>query len=185
MHESTTLKHVGIFCSGKPDIKQEYIDIMSLILRKIDTSRVAIVYGGGSVGLMGVIRQVYTGKIISSNMKAFISQETTPTSAADDYVFDSITQRQSKLIELSDIFIVFPGGFGTVYECLEVITKNQIGEHSKKIIIFNYKGLYNHLRDQIAHLYGEGFIKHPLDYYNIIFINENEIDILLSIVNHV
>ena len=176
MNESTSLKHVGIFCSGKPDIKQEYIDIMSSILRKIDTSRIALVYGGGSVGLMGVIREVYTGKIISSNMKAFVS----PTSPPDDYVFDTITQRQSKLIELSDMFIVFPGGFGTVYECLEVITKNQIGEQSKKIIIFNYKGLYNHLSDQIAHLHQEGFIKHPLDYYNIIFVNENEIDILLS-----
>lgn len=179
MQESTTLKHVGIFCSGKPDIKQEYIDIMSSILRKIDTSRVALVYGGGSVGLMGVIREVYTGKIISSNMKAFVSP-VSPTSPPDDYVFDTITQRQSKLIELSDMFIVFPGGFGTVYECLEVITKNQIGEQSKKIIIFNYKGLYNHLSDQIAHLHQEGFIKHPLDYYNIIFVNENEIDILLS-----
>ncbi len=185
MHESLSLKNVGIFCSGKPDIKQEYIDIMSSILRKIDTSRVALVYGGGSVGLMGVIRQAYTGKIISSNMKAFVSHTTTPMSVADDYVFDTITQRQSKLIELSNMFIVFPGGFGTVYECLEVITKNQIGEHSKKVIIFNYKGLYNHLRDQIAHLHSEGFVKHPLDYYNIIFVNENEIDILLSHVNQV
>ena len=177
MNESSQLKHVGIFCSGKPDIKQEYIDIVSSILRKIDTSRVALVYGGGNVGLMGVIREVYTGKIVSSNMKAFIFDANEPT---DDYVFDTITQRQSKLVELSDMFLVFPGGFGTIYECLEVITKNQIGEHSKKIIIFNYKGLYNHLRDQIAHLHQEGFIKHPLDYYNVIFVNENEIDILLS-----
>lgn len=181
MQESSTLKRVGIFCSGKPDIKQEYIDIMSSILRKIDTSHVALVYGGGSVGLMGVIREVYTGKIISSNMKAFVS----PTSPVDDYVFDNITQRQSKLIELSDMFLVFPGGFGTVYECLEVITKNQIGEHSKKIIIFNYKGVYNHLLDQIAHLHSEGFIKHPLEYYNIVFMNENEIDELLSHVNRI
>jgi uncharacterized protein (TIGR00730 family) len=182
MQESSSLKNVGIFCSGKPDIKQEYIDIMSSVLRKIDTSRVALVYGGGSVGLMGVIRQVYTGKIISSNMKVFVSPTSLPD---DDYVFDTITQRQSKLIELSDMFIVFPGGFGTVYECMEVITKNQIGEHSKKIIIFNYNGLYNHLRDQIEHLHQEGFIKHPLNYYNIIFVNENEIDILLSHVNHI
>jgi len=182
MNESVlSLKHVGIFCSGKPDIKQEYIDIVSSILRRIDTSRVALVYGGGSVGLMGVIREVYTGKIVSSNMKAFVSHAT--TSPPDDYVFDTITQRQSKLIELADMFLVFPGGFGTVYECLEVITKNQIGEHSKKIIIFNYRGLYNHLCEQIVHLHQEGFIKHPLDYYNIIFINENEIDILLSHVN--
>ena len=46
----------------------------------------------------------------------------------DDYIFDNITERQSKLIELGDIFLALPGGFGTIYELLEVITKNQIEE---------------------------------------------------------
>ena len=110
------LKHIGIFCSGKYDIKQEYIDIVSTILRKIDTSKIALVYGGGNVGLMGVLRQVDNGKIISSNVGLFITDSTsTPT---DDYVFDTISQRQSKIIELSDMFLVFPGGFGTLYEFL-------------------------------------------------------------------
>ena len=57
----------------------------------------------------------------------------------DDYVFDNISDRQSKLIELADLMLVLTGGFGTMYECLEAITKNQIREISKKIIIFNFK----------------------------------------------
>ena len=174
-------KKVGIFCSGKTDMKQEYISIISSILQKIDTEKIALVYGGGHVGLMGVIRDVYKGKIISSNLTKFINNNS--ETIEDDFVFEKISDRQSKLIELSDMFIVFPGGFGTMYECLEVITKNQIGEHSKKIIIFNYNGLYNHLHEQFNVLQNEGFIKNSLDFYNIVFLTENDIDLLLNYIH--
>lgn len=175
------LKKVGIFCSGKTDMKQEYISIISSILQKIDTEKIALVYGGGHIGLMGVIRDVYKGKIISSNLTKFINNNS--ETIEDDFVFEKISDRQSKLIELSDMFIVFPGGFGTLYECLEVITKNQIGEHSKKIIIFNYNGLYNHLQEQFNVLQNEGFIKNSLDFYNVVFLTENDIDLLLNYIH--
>ena len=175
------LKKVGIFCSGKTDMKPEYIEIVSSILQKINPKKVALVYGGGNVGLMGIIRQAFTGKIISSNLRCFVDKS--DEAIKDDYVFDTISERQSKLIELSDMFLVFPGGFGTIYECLEVITKNQIGEHSKKIVIFNYKGLFDHLYQQINVLQNEGFIKNPLYYYNIIFLTENDIDTLLDYIH--
>lgn len=176
------LKKIGIFCSGKTDMKEEYVSIVSNILQKIDTNKIALVYGGGHVGLMGVIRDVYTGKIISSNLNKFIDNNNLDL-VKDDYVFEKISDRQSKLIELSDMFIVFPGGFGTMYECLEVITKNQIGEHFKKIIIFNYKGLFNYLQEQFKLLISEGFIKNPLYHYNIVFLTENDINILIDYIH--
>jgi len=175
------IKKIGIFCSGKNDIKQEYIDIMTTILNKIDKEKVGLVYGGGNVGLMGVIRQVFTGKIISSNIECFVDKNA--EAPRDDYIFENICQRQSKIIELSDMFLVLPGGFGTLYECLEVITKNQIGEHSKKIIIFNYKGVFNPLFNQINILRNEGFIKHQLHHYNIMFLTEDDIEILVDYIN--
>jgi len=174
-------KKIGIFCSGKAGMKEEYVSIVTNILQKIDTNKIAIVYGGGHVGLMGIIRDVYKGKIISSNLHTFINNNL--ESVEDDYIFEKISDRQSKLIELSDMFIVFPGGFGTMYECLEVITKNQIGEHFKKIIIFNYKGLFNYLQEQFKLLISEGFIKNPLYHYNIVFLTENDINILIDFIH--
>jgi uncharacterized protein (TIGR00730 family) len=175
------LKRVGVFCSGKTDIKQEYIERISEILKQIDPTKTELVYGGGNVGLMGVIRQAFAGKVISSNMECFVDRD--PTAPKDDYVFDNINDRQSKLIELSDMFLVLPGGFGTLYECLEVITKNQIGEISKKVVIFNYNGVYNSLFDLFTKLRNEGFVKKPLHQYNIMFLTENDIDILIQLLN--
>ena len=81
------------------------------------------------------------------------------------------------------MFLVLPGGFGTLYECLEVITKSQIGEHSKKTVIFNYKGIFNPLVEQITVLQNEGFIKKPLHQYNVIFLTESDIDILIDLIH--
>jgi uncharacterized protein (TIGR00730 family) len=175
------IKRIGIFCSGKNDIKQEYIDIVSSILNRIDTEKIGLVYGGGNVGLMGVIRQVFNGSITSSNLECF--RDKSVDTPKDDYIFQNISQRQSKLIELSDMFLVLPGGFGTLYECLEVITKSQIGEHSKKTVIFNYKGIFNPLVEQITVLQNEGFIKKQLHQYNVVFLTESDIDILIDLIH--
>jgi uncharacterized protein (TIGR00730 family) len=157
--------NIGIFCSGKNDLKSEYVETTQNLISRIDIAKYRIVYGGGQIGLMGTVRDTFKSKggtLITSNLKQFVSSE------GDDYVFDNISDRQSKLIQLADVLLVLPGGFGTLYECLETITKNQIREISKKIIIFNYNHLYDHLLAQISVLQDEGFIKNTVESYNII-----------------
>ena len=159
--------NIGIFCSGKNDLKSEYVQTTQNLISRIDIEKYRIVYGGGQIGLMGTVRDTFKSKggtLITSNLKQFVERE------GDDYVFDNISDRQSKLIQLSDILLVLPGGFGTLYECLETITKNQIREISKKIIIFNYKNIYDHLLAQISVLQEEGFIKNTVESYNIVVL---------------
>lgn len=159
--------NIGIFCSGKNDLKQEYVEATKNLVSRIDIAKYRIVYGGGRIGLMGTVRDTFKSKggtIITSNLKQFVEGD------GDDYVFDNISDRQSKLIQLADMLLVLPGGFGTLYECLETITKNQIREISKKIIIFNYNHLYDHLLAQIEVLQREGFVKNTVKSYNIIVL---------------
>jgi uncharacterized protein (TIGR00730 family) len=159
--------NIGIFCSGKNDLKSEYVETTRELVSRIDIAKYRIVYGGGRIGLMGTVRDTFKSKggtIITSNLKQFVEGD------GDDYVFDNISDRQSKLIQLADVLLVLPGGFGTLYECLETITKNQIREISKKIIIFNYNHIYDHLFAQIEVLQREGFIKNTLESYNIIVL---------------
>ena len=159
--------NIGIFCSGKNDLKPEYVETTRELVSRIDIAKYRIVYGGGRIGLMGTVRDTFKSKggtIITSNLKQFVEGDD------DDYVFDNISDRQSKLIQLADVLLVLPGGFGTLYECLETITKNQIREISKKIIIFNYNHIYDHLLAQIEVLQREGFVKNTVESYNIIVL---------------
>ena len=103
--------NLTVFCSGKHDLKQDYIDEIDALVKSIDSSVVTIVYGGGTVGLMGVVRNAFSGKIITSNMNIFKND-----AYEDDYLFDNITERQKKLVDLGDAYLILPGGFGTLYE---------------------------------------------------------------------
>jgi len=165
------MKILTIFCSGKTGLKKEYENVVKDLINSLDPNEITIAYGGGNVGLMGIVRDTFEargGKVISSNIEKFVVE-----GYPDDYVFDNITERQSKLIELGDEFLALPGGFGTLYELFEVITKNQIEEISKPIYIFNYKNIFDYLIQQIKLLTEEGFIKHELDWYKIKIIDEN------------
>lgn len=168
------MKILTIFCSGKIGVKQEYLEEIQTLINSFDTKKITIAYGGGNVGLMGVVNDTYKakgGKLITSNIKKFMVD-----GYPDDYIFDNITERQSKLIELGDVFLALPGGFGTIYELLEVITKNQIEEISKPVYIYNYKGIYDNLIKLIIDLQKEGFIKHELEWYKIrVFTDPKEL----------
>lgn len=163
------MKTLTIFCSGKTGIKQEYIDVTKKLMESLDRTKFRIAYGGGNVGLMGVVRDSFKGEIITSNIHKFVVP-----GYPDNYVFDNITERQSKLIEIGDAFLLLPGGFGSIYECLEVITKNQIGEISKPVYIFNYNHVYDNLIKLFEDLIKEGFIKHDLDWYKIRVFSDYE-----------
>jgi uncharacterized protein (TIGR00730 family) len=167
--------NLTVFCSGKHDLKQDYIDEIDALVMLLDSNKVTIVYGGGTVGLMGVVRNAFSGKIVTSNMHIFKDDK-----YEDDYLFDNITERQKKLVDLGDAYLILPGGFGTLYELLEVITKNQIGEASKPIFIYNYKGIYDNLLLQITKLQEEGFVKHSLEHYKL-FIHTNKEELAIRI----
>jgi uncharacterized protein (TIGR00730 family) len=169
--------NLTVFCSGKHDLKQDYIDEIDALVKLIDSSAVTIVYGGGTVGLMGVVRNAFLGKIVTSNMNIFKDDK-----YEDDYLFDNINERQKKLVDLGDAYLILPGGFGTLYELLEVITKNQIGEASKPIFIYNYKGIYDNLLLQITKLQEEGFVKHSLEHYKL-FIHTDKTELAMRINN--
>jgi uncharacterized protein (TIGR00730 family) len=164
--------NLTIFCSGKTNLKKDYIEEIENLIKNIDINKISIVYGGGNVGLMGVVRDSFNsigGKIITSNLNKFVVE-----GIFDDYIFDNINERQQKLIELGDVYLILPGGFGTMFEMLEVITKNQIGESKKPILIFNFNNIYDYLLKEIRVLQEENFIQHELNYYNIYVFNNSD-----------
>lgn len=164
--------NLSTFCSSKSNLDSKYYLQTHQLISNLNPLKFNIVYGGGSIGIMGTVRKSWLevgGTIISSNIIKFVEPDIT-----DDYLFDNIIDRQKKLVDLGDGYLVFPGGYGTHYETLEVITKNDIGEASKPVFILNINGVFDNFIAQINLLIKEKFITRDFTKLNIFVESEPE-----------
>ncbi len=145
------MKRLSIFCSSKKDFNKNYIKDTKTLFKYLG-NKYKYSFGGGNDGLMGVVR----GELVNYGCDIFISNclkwrdlyDETIENTIVEY-FDNITDRQKRLIEVADGFIVFPGGLGTIYELLQVITMNDIKEHRKPVFILNMSNYFMSLIDMI------------------------------------
>jgi uncharacterized protein (TIGR00730 family) len=171
--------NLTVFCSSKNNLNSNYYNDVSELVSNLNTNKFSIVYGGGSTGLMGTLRKTWlgcSGKIITSNISKFVEP-----GIPDDYVFETIDDRQKKLIELGDGYLVLPGGYGTHFEALEVMTKNDIGEASKPIFILNTNGVFDGLIAHMNKLYNEGFITRDFEKIKV-YVKSNPLE-LANLIN--
>lgn len=121
-----------------------------------------LVYGGSSLGIMGVIADsvmLHGGEVIGVIPENLFSKEVAHTGITRLITVKDMHQRKSHMAELSDAFVAFPGGFGTMEELFEIITWNQIGLLKKPVTIMNIDGFYDNLIRMIDHATASGFIK--------------------------
>jgi uncharacterized protein (TIGR00730 family) len=149
------MKTITIFCSSKQNLNSVYKENVTKVIQNLDIEKYTLAYGGGTTGLMGVVKSEWKGNLITSNMKKFVE-----VGVEDTFVFDNIVDRQKKLVEIGDAYLIFPGGYGTHYEMLEVITKNDVKEAHKPIFIFNVNNIFDDFILHIKKLCEEGFITH-------------------------
>jgi uncharacterized protein (TIGR00730 family) len=161
--------NITIFGSSKQNLDKSFYEQTEILITNIDKNKYSLVYGGGNLGLMGYVRK-FSGKVISSNLYKFILNDL--DYPKDDYLYENIEERQRKMMDLGDIYLVLPGGYGTHYEALEVITKNDIGETNKPIFIFNVNNVYDKLIDHINDLIKSGFITRDLDMLKVYVISD-------------
>lgn len=147
--------NLTVFSSSKPNLEQIFYTQSKMLIEHLNPDNITIVYGGGTSGIMGTVRNTWLelgGTIISSNVVKFTEHGIT-----DDYLYENIIDRQKKLVELGDGYLILPGGYGTNYEMLEVITKNDVGEASKPIFIYNVNGIYDDFVKYMDQLIDKGF----------------------------
>lgn len=175
-----------VFCSSKNNLALGYYSCVQELISNLSNTKFKIVYGGGTTGLMGTVRSTWlnlpgstSSHIITSNIKKFVEHD-----IRDDFVFDEIDDRQKKLIELGDGYLVLPGGYGTHFEALEVMTKNDIGEASKPIFILNTNGIFNNLITHIDKLVKEGFVTRDFEKIKV-FISSDPKELAYQINNYI
>ena len=173
------MKRLTIFCSSKNNLNPIYYNQTKELINLINPNKISIVYGGGTTGLMGIVRNTFlnnNGFIITSNLDKFVE-----IGIYDDHVFDNLGDRQKKLIELGDAYLILPGGYGTHFEMLEAMTNNDVGMANKPIYIFNCNNIFDNIINQITKLNEDGFITKDLNKINThIYSNIEELANLIN-----
>ncbi|KAG5396196.1 hypothetical protein IGI04_018010 [Brassica rapa subsp. trilocularis] len=154
-------KRICVFCGSSQGKKSSYQDAAVELGNELVSRNIDLVYGGGSIGLMGLVSQaVHDGgrHVIGIIPKTLMPRELTGETVGEVRAVADMHQRKAEMAKHSDAFIALPGGYGTLEELLEVITWAQLGIHEKPVGLLNVDGYYNSLLSFIDKAVEEGFI---------------------------
>ena len=155
------MKSVCIFAGSSLGEKESYRNIASKLGQELVKNNFSIVYGGGSVGLMGEIANAVLnsgGKVTGVITNRLKEVEVGHKNLTKLVIVKSMHERKAKMAELSDAIISLPGGVGTWEEFFEALAWNQLGIHSKPIILLNVDNYYEDLYKFAVKACSEGFI---------------------------
>jgi uncharacterized protein (TIGR00730 family) len=158
---SRQLRRMCVFCGSNSGTRPAYRAQAEAFGRLLADERIELVYGGGSVGLMGALAdavQAAGGSVIGVIPEALVAAEVAHRGLTDLRVVPSMHERKQLMADLADAFVALPGGFGTFEELLEIITWAQLGIHTKPIGVLNVSSFYDPLLDLIERAVAEGFI---------------------------
>ena len=156
------MRRVCVFCGSTPGRRPEYGAATRAFGRLLAERGYGLVYGGGHVGLMGVVADAMLeagGEVIGVMPHALIAREIGHRGLTTMHVVDSMHERKALMADLADAFVALPGGVGTFEEMFEAITWTQLGVHAKPCGLLNVDGFYDHLLRFLDHAWAEGFIK--------------------------
>ncbi|XP_042502988.1 cytokinin riboside 5'-monophosphate phosphoribohydrolase LOG7 [Macadamia integrifolia] len=154
-------KRICVFCGSSSGKKTSYQEAAVELGKELVERRIDLVYGGGSVGLMGLVSQaVHDGgrHVLGVIPRTLMPREITGETVGEVRAVSDMHQRKAEMARQADAFIALPGGYGTLEELLEVITWAQLGIHKKPVGLLNVDGYYNSLLSFIDKAVDEGFI---------------------------
>lgn len=155
------IKSLCVYCGSKSGNSVVYQQMAKEIGAFCGKNQIQIVYGGASVGLMGLMADACleaNGKVIGVIPKHLVDWEVAHTNLTELLIVSSMHERKAKMETLSDAFIAMPGGFGTLDELFEIVTWSQLKLHNKPIFLWNPTGYFDHLLAFIRHSVQEGFV---------------------------
>ncbi|KAG7569484.1 Cytokinin riboside 5'-monophosphate phosphoribohydrolase LOG [Arabidopsis thaliana x Arabidopsis arenosa] len=159
--QKSKFRRICVFCGSSQGKKSSYQDAAVDLGNELVSRNIDLVYGGGSIGLMGLVSQaVHDGgrHVIGIIPKTLMPRELTGETVGEVRAVADMHQRKAEMAKHSDAFIALPGGYGTLEELLEVITWAQLGIHDKPVGLLNVDGYYNSLLSFIDKAVEEGFI---------------------------
>lgn len=156
------MKRLCVFCGSSVGANPAYAEAATAMGTLLAERGIGLVYGGGNVGLMGVVADAAMaagGEVIGVIPQALADREVAHHGVTELRIVDSMHTRKAMMAELSDAFVAMPGGVGTFEEFFEAITWTQLGLHRKPCGLLNVAGFYTPLAFFIDQAVTDGFIK--------------------------
>ncbi len=172
------VESVCVYCGSGNGTSPAYALAARKLGKALAEHNIRLVYGGGSLGLMGEVAKsvLGAGGKVTGIIPEFLGAKEKMLQDVDELiVVDDMHVRKKLMFERSDAFVALPGGIGTLEELVEQLTWSQLGRHTKPIVVANIGGFWQPFLDLLAHMKGETFIRPGLDVHFAVVDNAEKI----------
>lgn len=173
------MKRICIFCGAFPGKGLATESAVKNVISSFHQHGIELVYGGASIGVMGTVADellALGGRVTGVIPQALMTKEIAHPGLSQLHVVEDMHQRKKLMYDLSDAFLILPGGMGTLDELFEILTWRQLGFHSKPIAILNVDGYFDHLLAFLDHGVRHGFIREA--HRELVYASQDWNDIL-------
>ena len=178
-----TLNQVCVYCGSGAGEDPAYAESARILGRALAKARIRLVYGGGSVGLMGIIARAALdegGEVTGIIPRFLESRERVFPDVSELIVTEDMHERKMLMFERADAFVALPGGVGTLEELIEQLTWAQLGQHQKPVLLANIAGFWQPLIDLLDHMRAEHFIRNGMAVSPLVTDNVDDIVPMLA-----
>jgi len=165
MSKTNSIKTVCVYCGSGPGTDPQFIEAASALGKAFAENGIGLVYGGGSLGLMGAVANGvldHGGKVTGIIPDFLIAREHMLDRAQELIVTKNMHERKQLMFEQSDAFVALPGGIGTLEELVEQMTWAQLGRHTKPVLLANIGNFWEPLLSLLSHMRQKEFIRQGL-----------------------
>ena len=177
------IKSICVYCGANKGAKDGFVEAARSVGQFLGSKGCRLVYGGGHVGLMGVVADatLEAGGSVTGIIPEFLHEaEVAHPHVSDLRVVDSMHTRKQMMADEAEAFLALPGGIGTMEELFEAWTWSQLGRHKKPVGLLNIEGYYDKLLGFLDTMAGEGFLQ---DRHRAMLIDDVAIEPLMERIN--
>jgi uncharacterized protein (TIGR00730 family) len=156
------IRRLCVYCGSSGAVEAQFREAASELGARLAEAGIELVYGGGRVGLMGLLADAALtagGKVTGIIPRRLLDAELAHTGVTELIVVDNMHDRKRLMAEKADAFAVLPGGIGTLDELFETLSWKQLGLHDKPILLVDIGGYWAPLRDLLDHIVVSGFAR--------------------------
>jgi uncharacterized protein (TIGR00730 family) len=178
------IEKLCVFCGSSTGSHPAYFEAANQLGRELANAGVTLVFGGGRVGLMGIIADsalAAGGQVVGVIPRSLVEKEIAHASLTKLHVVESMHERKALMADLADAFVLLPGGFGSWEEFCEIVTWLQLGIHRKPCAILNVAGYYDGLLSLADHALAEGFLRPA--HHEMVIVESNPEALLSRLAN--